>query len=87
MLARTFAGIVLGLPLSLALIALCIWLWPGGSESVTMPLLVAFFPVWTGVMAATYLFRNGTQAWAWLALANLAAFGALFVARHTLAGL
>ncbi|HVI57240.1 MAG TPA: hypothetical protein VM621_19525 [Luteibacter sp.] len=87
MLAKTFAGILLGLPLALALIAFVIWVWPGSSESVTLPLLVAFFPVWTGIMGATYLFRSGAHAWAWLVLANLVAFGALILAKHTMPGL
>jgi hypothetical protein len=87
MLAKTFAGILLGLPLALALIAAAIYLWPGSSESVTLPFLVAFFPVWIGIMGATYMFRSGTRAWAWLAVANLAAFSALFLAKHTLPGL
>jgi hypothetical protein len=87
MLAKTFAGILLGLPLALALVAVAIWVWPGSSESVAMPFLVAFFPVWTGIMGGTYMFRSGARAWAWLAAANLAAFGALWVARLTLPGL
>jgi hypothetical protein len=87
MLAKTFAGIVLGLPLALALVALAIWVWPGSSESVALPFLVAFFPAWIGIMGGTYMFRSGVRAWTWLAVANLAAFGALFLAKHTLPGL
>jgi hypothetical protein len=33
------------------------------------------------------MFRSGVRAWTWLAVANLAAFGALFLAKHTLPGL
>jgi hypothetical protein len=87
MLAKTFAGILLGLPLALAVIALVISVWPGSSESVAMPLLIAFFPAWTGIMGATYMFRSGGRAWAWLAVANVAAFGALWLAKATLPGL
>ena len=87
MLAKTFAGILLGLPLAVALVALAIWIWPGSSESVTLPFLIAFFPAWTGIMGGTYMFRSGARAWAWLAVANLAAFGALFLAKHTMPGL
>jgi len=87
MLAKTFAGILLGLPLALALIAVVIWIWPGSSESVALPFLVVFFPVWIGIMGGTYMFRSGARAWAWLAVANLAAFGALFLAKHTMPGL
>ncbi|MGN6094487.1 hypothetical protein HBF26_06890 [Luteibacter jiangsuensis] len=86
MLAKTFAGVLLGLPLSMALVSLAIWLWPH-SESVVIPMLVLFFPVWIGIMAATFLFRSGPRAWAWLAAANAGAFAALFLAKHMLPGL
>lgn len=86
MLAKTFAGILLGLPLSMALVSLAIWLWPH-SESVVIPMLVLFFPAWIGIMAATFLFLSGARAWAWLAVANAGAFAALFLAKHTLPGL
>jgi hypothetical protein len=87
MLAKTFAGILLGLPLSIALIAVTIWVWPGSSEAVTLPVMMAFFPLWIGIMAGTYMFRSGVRAWAWLAVANLGAFGALWLAKSTLPGL
>ena len=87
MLAKTFAGIVLGLPLSMALVAVAIWLWPHSSESVVIPMMVIFFPLWIGIMAATFLFRTDVRAWAWLAVANLAAFATLFLAKHTMPGL
>ena len=87
MLAKTFAGIVLGLPLALVVIALAIWICPGSSESVVMPFYMAFFPLWIALMAATYLFRTGLRAWTWLAVANVGAFAALFAAKHLLPGL
>jgi hypothetical protein len=87
MLAKTFAGVLLGLPLSMALVSLAIWLWPYSSESVAIPMLMLFFPLWISVMAATFLFRSGVRAWAWLAVANVGAFAALFLAKHTLPGL
>ncbi|MDQ7995704.1 MAG: hypothetical protein AAGC76_07600 [Luteibacter sp.] len=87
MLAKTFAGILLGLPLTLALISVIIWIWPVSSEAVTLPVMMAFFPLWVGIMGATYMFRSGPHAWAWLAVANLSAFAALWVAKHTLPGL
>ena len=87
MLAKTLAGILLGLPLAMALIAIVVWIWPGSSESVAMPALVAFFPAWTGIMGGTYMFRSGARAWTWLAVANLVAFSALWAAKLTLPGL
>lgn len=87
MLAKTFAGILLGLSLSIALVAVAILLWPH-SESVVMPMMVlVFFPLWIGIMAATFLFRSGVRAWTWLAVANLGAFAALWVVKHTMPGL
>ncbi|MBB3226677.1 hypothetical protein FHW69_001267 [Luteibacter sp. Sphag1AF] len=88
MLARCFAGIVLGLPLSVLLISCAIWAWPGSSASVVMPFtILAFFPLWTGIMAATYLFPSGLRAWSWLAVANVGAFALLWALKHTLPGL
>ena len=87
MLAKTFAGILLGLPLSLVIISLAIFIWPGSSEAVVLPFFVAFFPLWVAVMAITYLCRSAWRAWAWLAVANVAAFAALFAAKQLLPGL
>jgi hypothetical protein len=87
MLAKALAGILLGLPLSMALISLGIWLWPGSSEAVLIPMLVAFFPLWTGVMAVAFLFSSGARAWAGLAVANVGAFAALYLAKQTMPGL
>lgn len=87
MLAKTFAGILLGFPLCMAIVGLAVYLWPGASEAVLIPWLVGFFPLWTVVMAATYMFRSGVRAWAWLAIANVGAFAALFLAKHTLPGI
>ncbi|TCV92823.1 hypothetical protein EC912_106162 [Luteibacter rhizovicinus] len=87
MIARCFAGILLGLPLSIALIACAIWAWPGSSESVVMPFLILFFPLWIGVMAASFLFRSGARAWAWLAVADVGAFALLWALKHTMPGL
>lgn len=87
MLAKALAGIVLGLPLSLVVISLAIWIWPGSSEAVVMPFYMAFFPLWVAVMAVTYLFRSGVRAWTWLAVANVGGFAALFAVKHLLPGL
>lgn len=87
MLAKTFAGILLGLPLCMAIVGLGAYLWPGSTEAVLIPWFVAFFPLWTVVIAATYMFPTGVRAWAWLAIANVGAFTALFLAKHTLPGI
>jgi hypothetical protein len=44
-------------------------------------LLSLFFPLWAGVMAATYLFKSAGRAWVWLAAANALAFGLLWLVR------
>jgi hypothetical protein len=87
MLAKAFAGILLGLPLSMALVTVAVWLWPYSSEAVVIPMLAIFFPLWIAIMAGTYMFRSGIRAWAWLAAANLGAFAALFLVKHTVPGL
>lgn len=87
MLGRCLAGVLLGLPLSMALVGLFVWFWPGSSQGVVVPALVAFFPVYTGVMGAAYLFRSASRAWAWLAAANVVAFALLWVAQRTMPGL
>jgi hypothetical protein len=81
MLGKTLAGILLGAPLSAAALGVVIWAWPGEWESVSVPLLTLFFPLWAGVMAATYLFLSVSRAWAWLAAANALAFGLLWLVR------
>ncbi len=80
MIARCLAGVLLGFPLSAALIG---WLYalPGG-QSALIVLLLLFFPLWLACMAAAYFFRNGTRAWLSLGAANLAAFVALWLTRH-----
>ena len=87
MLAKTFAGILLGLPLAMALVSVLVWIWPVSSESVVIPMLTVFFPLWIAIMAGTYMFRSGARAWVWLAVANFGTFGALYLAKHAMPGL
>jgi len=81
MLSKSIAGILLGAPLSAAALGSIVWLWPGPWGSAVIPVLVFFFPAWIAVMAASYLFRSATHAWAWLAAANVGAFGLLWFVR------
>ncbi len=87
MLGRCAAGVILGLPLSIAVIGTVILAWPGSSEGVIVPMLVLFFPLWIGVMAVAFLFRSGLRAWSWLGAGNLAAFALLWLVRHQWPGL
>jgi hypothetical protein len=81
MLSKAFAGILLGAPLSAAALGVLIWAWPGAWQNVVIPITYFFFPVWAGVMAATYLFKTSSRAWIWLAAANALAFGLLWLVR------
>jgi hypothetical protein len=80
MIARCLAGVLLGFPLSAALIAL-LYALPGG-QSALIALLLLFFPLWIACMTVAYFFRSGVRAWLSFGTANLAAFAALWLTRH-----
>lgn len=80
MIARCLAGVVLGFPLSAAVIALLHAL-PGG-QGALIALLLLFFPLWIACMTAAYFFRSGMRAWLSFGTANLAAFAALWLTHH-----
>ena len=72
MWARATAGIFPGFLLSAALVGLVSWLLPGSWESTIVLGLIAFFPVWIAVIAASFKFTSGKRAWTWLtALAGI----------------
>lgn len=81
-MARCLAGTLLGFPLAAALLALVLQLLPNHGAAFLIPALILFFPLWTGVMAGTYLFRSGPRAWLVLGAANALAFLALWAGRH-----
>jgi hypothetical protein len=78
MWARATAGIFPGFFLSAALVGLVTWLLPGNWEAAIVGGLIAFFPVWIGVIAASFQFSNGRHAWAWLSALALIAMGILW---------
>lgn len=81
MMARCLAGTLLGFPLAAALLALALhWLPDHGAAYVVLALIL-FFPLWTAVMAASYLFRSGARAWLLLGLGNAAVYLALWASR------
>lgn len=82
MIARCLAGVVLGFPLAALLLALLLHWLPGHGQDWMVAALILFFPLWTGVMIASYIFRSGTRAWATLAAFNLVAFALLWLSRH-----
>ena len=77
MWARATAGIVPGFFLSAALVGLVSWMLPGDWQSTIVAGLIAFFPVWIPVIAASFNFANGKRAWAWLSALAVVAMGAL----------
>lgn len=85
MIARASAGVLLGLPLSAALLALALIGLPEHGQAWVIPALIAFFPLWTAFMAGAFFFRNGRRAWLVLGAGNVLAFGLLWSLR--LAGL
>ncbi|WP_201314070.1 hypothetical protein [Dyella sp. EPa41] len=81
MIARCLAGTLLGFPLAAAVLALVLQLLPNHGAAFVIPALILFFPLWTGLMAAAYLFRSGARAWLVLGAANALVFVALSAAR------
>lgn len=81
MIARCLAGTLLGFTLAAALPALLLQLLPGHGAALIIPMLILFFPLWIGFMAAAYAFRSGLRAWVVLGTANALTFLALWAAR------
>ncbi|HEY0501864.1 MAG TPA: hypothetical protein VGD42_00080 [Lysobacter sp.] len=79
MWARAFAGIVPGFLLSAGLVGLFTWALPGPWQGTVVPGVIAFFVVWTGVMAAAFQFGNGKRAWAWLGGLAVLCLGSLWL--------
>lgn len=83
-LGKGLAGVVPGFGLALALSGLFAWLGPGGIDAGSGKIQVAMWliaPVWCGVLAGVFLFRDSRRAWLWLVAANVLAFGLLGAVR------
>ena len=78
MWARATAGILPGFFLAAALVGLVSWLLPGPWEQTLVPGVIVFFPVWVGIIAASFQFRNGKRAWVWISAAAVLAMGLLW---------
>ncbi len=79
--SKTFAGIILGLSLSYALVFLFAWYGHGGIDA---PVKVQFnmwliSPIWLLILSFTYLFKTGLKAMSYLLLANILAYGVFFL--------
>jgi hypothetical protein len=81
MIARCLAGTLLGFPLAALLLALVLHVLPNHGEALVIPALILFFPLWTGFMAAAYLFRSGPRAWLVMGGANVVVFATLWLLR------
>ncbi|HET8553746.1 MAG TPA: hypothetical protein VFL78_02885 [Rhodanobacteraceae bacterium] len=81
MIARAGAGVLLGFPLAAALLALALIGLPRHGQAWVIPALIAFFPLWTALMAGSFFFRDGRRAWLALGIANLLAFTVLWLLR------
>lgn len=77
MIARALAGALLGFPLSGLLLALLMALTPAQGQGWLIPALILFFPLWTGMIAGSFMFRSPLRAWLALGGANLIAFALL----------
>jgi len=78
MWGRWLTAIVLGLPLAVGVIGLCVLLWPGPLQVHTLPWLLLVFPLWIGAMSLAFVFRSGARAWWWLGAATLLCHGLLY---------
>jgi hypothetical protein len=79
MWARASAGVVAGFFLAAAVVGLVSWSLPGAWESTIVPGLLAFFPLWIGVICAAMRFDTERQAWAWLSALALSGLGLLWL--------
>jgi len=78
MWTRASAGVVPGFFLAAAVLGLVTWLLPGAWESTMVPGLLAFFPLWIGVICTALRFSTGTRAWGWLGGLAVSGLGLLW---------
>lgn len=73
MWTRLAAGVVPGFFLAAGVLGLVCWSLPGPWQATIVPGLVAFLPLWIGLVCVSLRYADGVRAWAWLtALAILA---------------
>ncbi|WP_426399376.1 hypothetical protein ACN9M1_24055 [Ralstonia sp. R-29] len=75
---KWLAGVVLGLPLSVALCTLAIVWLPGGWESGVIGALLACLPLWVVIISGSTLFRTSARAWSVLAAGNALSYCVLW---------
>ena len=70
MWSRLLSGAVLGFPLSAVLCGLLAYIPPGNWQSLWVPALLLFFPLWIGVIVWS-LAQSPQQIWRKLVSANV----------------
>ena len=82
-ITKTFAGAVLGLGLSYALVALFAWYGPGGIDAPNKVQfnMWAIAPLWLLFFSLVYLFATGWRALMWYGWANVLLWS-FFLACH-----
>lgn len=84
-IAKTLAGVLLGLTLAFGLSGLLsLALQPMALPARGQLVMWSVAPVWLGVCSGVYFFTSGLRAWLWLGAANLLTFGALWALRQGL---
>jgi hypothetical protein len=63
MWSRTFAGLILGLLISISIVLNVNLLLPIKEDSILLIGLLCAFPLWTGVMVWSYSFSSSKKAW------------------------
>lgn len=79
MWSRALAGVLPGFFVAAALTGLISWSWPGPWQATVVPALIAFFPVWMGVIGGSFLFQTGKRAWNWFSASALVGMGMLWL--------
>jgi hypothetical protein len=77
MWGKLLAGSLLGLPLSLFAIGALVYAWPGAWQNSMVIGMIALFPLWISIIAASPLFRSTARAWLTLGCASALAAGLL----------
>ena len=68
MWSRTFAGLIIGLLLSVSLVLNLNLLIPIKEDTMLLIGLLLAFPIWAGIQVWSYSFTNAKKAWSTLSL-------------------
>lgn len=80
---KTLAGLILGLTLAYAVVAIFAWYGPGGIDA---PVKVQFnmwliSPIWLLIFSCTYMFKTGLKAISYLLLVNVIVYSIFLLLR------